>query len=167
MSKSSKLIARAGIVGALYVVLSMTAFPVASGFIQFRVGEALTILAIIFPETAVGLAVGCAVTGLITGCQTLDIIFGSMVTLIAGGLSYIATKKLTKPLFKYLVGGIFPVLMNAFLLPLIWYWCYGQMQLLYLYQVLSLFISQTLAVYGVGGAVFFAVVKSQKPDKKE
>ena len=94
MSKSSKLIARAGIVGALYIVLSMTAFPVASGFIQFRVGEALTILAVLFPETAVGLAVGCAITGLITGCQTLDIIFGSLVTLFAGVLTYLTTKKI-------------------------------------------------------------------------
>lgn len=162
MSKKTKLIARAGIVGALYIVLSMTAFPVASGFIQFRVGEALTILPLLFPETAIGLMLGCALTGVITGCPIIDIAFGSLVTLVAGLLTALVGKKLKKTGLKFILGGLFPVLMNALLLPLIWYWCYGKLELVYLMQVLSLLISQSIAIYGVGSAVYFPIKKMQE-----
>ena len=162
MSKTTKLIARAGIVGALYVILSMTAFPVASGFIQLRLGEALTILPLLFPEVSIGLMLGCAITGIITGCPIIDVAFGSLITLCAGLLTALIGKKLKKTGLKFFVGGLFPVLMNALLLPLVWYWCYGKLELVYFMQVLSLFISQSVAIFGVGSAVYFPIKKMQE-----
>jgi len=159
MLKTTKKLARAGIVGALYVALSMIAFPVASGFIQFRVGEALTILPLLFPETAVGLFIGCALTGLITACPVIDIVFGSLVTLISGIITAVIGKKVKKVGLKFFLGGLFPVILNAFLLPLIWYWCYGKLELVYGLQALSLLISQSVAVYGVGAIVYFSIKK--------
>ena len=49
MNAKTKTVARAGIIAALYVVLSLIVFPVASGAIQFRLSEGLTLLALIFP----------------------------------------------------------------------------------------------------------------------
>lgn len=159
MFKTTKKIARAGVVSGLYVVLSMLAFPVASGFIQFRVGEALTVLPLIFPETSIGLAVGCAVTGIITGCPVIDTVFGSLITLFAGILTFYVGGRCKNGQKKFFIGGIFPIALNAFALPLVWYWCYGKLQFLYVLQALSLLLSQSVAVYGVGAAVFFPIEK--------
>ncbi|MBQ8427134.1 MAG: QueT transporter family protein, partial [Clostridia bacterium] len=43
MKSTTKIIARAGLVSALYTLLSLITFPVASGAIQFRVSEALCV----------------------------------------------------------------------------------------------------------------------------
>ena len=62
------LLARAGIIAALYAVLSFAVFPVASGAIQFRVSEALTLLPLLYVEAIPALFVGCIAVNLLTGC---------------------------------------------------------------------------------------------------
>ena len=156
---STKKIARAGVVGALYVVLSLVVLPIASGAIQFRISEGLTILPLIFPEVVVGLTVGCALTGVITGVAVYDIIFGSLITLIAGVLTAVIGKKIKGNGKKFFIGGLFPVLLNAFLLPVIWYFCYGQLSYLYVVQVGFLLLGQGVSVYGVGYGLFVGAKK--------
>ena len=158
---------RMGITAGLYIVLSLVVFPISSGAIQVRISEGLTLLPLIFPETAIALCVGCLLTNLITGCMLFDVFLGSLITLVAGLLTALIGKVIKNSVLKITIGGLFPVLLNAFLLPLIWYWCYGQLELLYMLQVLSIFISQSLAVYGVGGVLYFAIIKSQNKLKKE
>lgn len=141
---------RMGITAGLYIVLSLIVFPVASGSIQLRLSEALTLLPLVFPETAIGVFVGCALSNLITGCAVFDIILGSLITLLAGVLTAVIGKVIKNKPLKLFVGGLFPVLLNAFLLPLIWWYCYGQLDFLYIVQVCFLLISQSVAIYGVG-----------------
>ena len=156
---SSKKIARAGVVGGLYVILSMITFSVSGGAIQFRVSEALTVLPLLFPETAIGLFVGCALTGLITGLAVYDIILGSLITLVAGLLTAIVGRYLKNTVMKFIVGGLFPVLLNAFLLPVIWYYFAGQLEYLYIVQVGFLCISQGVSIYLIGAVVYFGTRK--------
>lgn len=154
---STKKLARAGIIAGLYVLLSMLTFSVSSGAIQFRASEALTMLALIFPESVPALTVGCALSNLITGCAALDVVFGSIVTLVAGALTYTVGKFIKKEALKIFVGGLFPVLLNAFFLPLIWYFCYGQLEFLYILQVAFLLISQSVSVYALGAPLYLTV----------
>ena len=158
---STKKIARAGIVGGLYVVLSLIAFPVASGAIQFRISEALTILPLIFPEVSIGLFVGCALTGVITCVALYDIIFGSLITLVAGVLTALIGKVIKRDILRFFVGGLFPVFLNAFFLPVIWYFCYGQLEYLYILQVAFLIVGQGVSVYALG-YVFYIGAKRLK-----
>ena len=76
---------RAAIVGALYAALTLlaSAFGIAYGPIQFRISEALCVLPFLFPETAWGLFVGCWVSNLISPYGALDMVVGSLATLIA------------------------------------------------------------------------------------
>lgn len=157
MKRTTKIIARAGIIASLYVLLSLITFPVASGAIQFRVSEALCILPLIYPETALALAVGCALSNLITGCAIFDIVFGSLITLVAGGLTLLIGKFIKNTILKISIGGIFPVLLNAFLLPLIWIWCYGAIEYIYWLQVAFLIISQSVSVYLLGTPLYLFV----------
>ena len=88
MSKSkfpTRQLATAGIIAALYTVLSLFAsvFGIAYGPIQCRFSEALTVLPFFLPEAVPGLFIGCLVTNLMSTVGPLDIIFGSLATLLA------------------------------------------------------------------------------------
>ena len=159
MKTSTRTISRAGLVASLYVVLSLISFPIASGAIQFRLSEGLTLLPLIFPETAFALMVGCFLTNLITGCAIFDVIFGGLITLLAGLLTFLTAKLFKNTAVKLCVGGIFPVALNAFLLPLIWIWCYGVLEYAYFLQVAFLLVSQGVSVYALGVPIYFAVNK--------
>ena len=154
MNEFTKKITRAGIIAGLYVVLIFPTVSFASGMVQFRPSEALTLLPLFMPESIVALAVGCMLANLITGCVLLDIIFGAIITLCAGVVTYIVGKTVRKRWLKILLGGIAPVTFNAFLLPVVWYLAYGQLEVMYIINVVSLLISQSLSIYLLGGILF-------------
>lgn len=85
MMKTSRL-ARAGLIAAVYVVLNLL-LPFGYGVIQFRLSEALCVLPLLFPESVLGLFVGCFAANLLglgMGLTTpWDVLFGSLATLIA------------------------------------------------------------------------------------
>ena len=144
MQKSTLIIVRAGLIAGLYVALSLITMPIASGAIQFRISEALTILPLFFVEAIPALFVGCLLSNLITGCLILDIIFGSIITLIASILTFFIGKIMKNTLLRVFLGGLFPVLLNALLLPLIWFKVYGALEYVYYLQALFLFIFKIL-----------------------
>ena len=162
MFKNTSSIARAGLIAGLYVVLTLVVFPVASTEIQFRPSEGLTLLALIFPEAVPALFVGCILSNFITGCQLLDVIFGGLITLVAGLCTYGVGKIIKKTWLKIFIGGLFPVLLNALLLPVIWYYCYYQSDFIYYLQVIFLTISQSISVYAVGSPIVIFLKKRIK-----
>ncbi len=114
-NKTSKNIYRitfAAMVAALYVVLTFAsnAFGLASGAIQVRISEALTILPFFTPAAIPGLVIGCLLSNWLTGCVLPDIIFGTVATLL-GALGSYALRK-----HKFLVP-IPPILANMIIVP--------------------------------------------------
>ena len=83
-NKKVLLIVQAALIAAIYVVLTyfISAFNLASGAIQVRISEALTILPVFTPAAIPGLFIGCLLSNLLTGCMPLDVVFGSLATLI-------------------------------------------------------------------------------------
>ena len=162
MQKSTLIIVRAGLIAGLYVALSLITMPIASGAIQFRISEALTILPLFFVEAIPALFVGCMLSNLITGCLILDIVFGSLITLVASVCTFLIGKIIKNTFFKMLLGGFFPVILNALFLPIIWVKVYGALEYVYYLQALFLFISQSLSVYACGTPLFLAVRKLNK-----
>ena len=82
---SVKDLTLAAMAAALYAVMSYFAniFGLAYGPVQFRFAEALTVLPFLFPATAPGLFVGCLIANLLSPYGALDIVFGSLATLLA------------------------------------------------------------------------------------
>ena len=76
---------RAAAVGAAYAVLSLfsSVFSLTFGVVQCRFSEALCVLPFFFPETVWGLFAGCLITNLLSPYGLLDLIVGSLATLIA------------------------------------------------------------------------------------
>ena len=89
-TKNTRYIAQAALIAAAYTVLTLLAagFDLASGAIQVRFSEALTILPFFTPAAVPGLALGCLISNLITGCVLPDIIFGTLATLIGAVGTY-------------------------------------------------------------------------------
>ena len=156
------ILARAGVIAALYTATSLVTAPIASGAIQVRLSEALTLLPLIFPEAIPALFIGCALSNLITGCMPLDIILGSIITLVAAALTYAVGRIIKNTALKITVGGLFPVLLNALSLPLIWVYCYGAIEYIYVLQVAFLLVGQTLSVYAVGAPLYLVLRKKFK-----
>lgn len=75
----------AAVTGALYAALTLlsSVFGIAYGPVQFRLSEALCVLPFLFPETVWGLFIGCWVANLISPYGALDMVVGSLATLIA------------------------------------------------------------------------------------
>lgn len=118
--KSKKLvfICQAAVIAALYVVLTYVFSAFASGVIQVRVSEALTILPAFTPAAIPGLVLGCLLSNTLTGCVLLDIIFGSVATLI-GALGSYALRRHT-----WLVP-IPPIVSNMIIVPFVLRYAYG------------------------------------------
>ena len=157
LKNTTKRLARTGIIAGLYVVLSLLVFPMASGAIQFRASELLTLLPLIFVEAVPALFIGCFISNLVTGCALIDVVFGSLVTLVAGLFTYLVSLFIKSKGLKIFVGGLFPVFLNALLLPLIWVWCYGAPEYIYPIQALFLTLSQGVVVYLLGTPTYIAV----------
>ena len=164
---STKKIARIGVIASIYAVLCLVAMPISSGAIQIRVSEALTILPLFIPESIISLFVGCLIANIITGCFILDVILGSLVTLVASFMTYLVGKAIKKGWLKIAIGGLFPVLLNAFLLPVIWYFTYGKLEYMYLIQVAFLLIGQTISVYLFGGILYTSFRKIKIKEEKK
>ena len=115
MNKSNTLkLVNGGLIAALYVVLTVLAaqFNLASGAIQVRFSEALTILPVFTAPAVPGLAVGCVLANLLTGCAAWDVVFGSLATLIGA----VGTRLLKdKPLLAWIP----PVVSNMAIIPII------------------------------------------------
>ena len=98
-----------GIIAALYVVLTLPFAQFAYGPIQFRLAEVLTVLPIFSLGVIPGVTLGCFLANLFNpgNLGPIDIIFGTLATLIAGFLSYFIGK-----INKYL-GIIPPIVANG------------------------------------------------------
>lgn len=153
---STKALCRAGVIAALYVALVYALMGLSSGAIQFRPSEALTLLPLLFPESVPALLVGCLLGNLTSPFGIWDILLGSCVTLLAAAATF-AIGKFIKPKWaKVLLGGLPPVLLNAFILPLIWM-LFGPLEYMYLLQCGYLIVSQAISVYLIGIPLYFAI----------
>lgn len=147
---SAKGLALGAVVAALYVALCFLLQPVAYGPVQFRVSEALCVLPLFFPEAIPGLFIGCVLANVLGGYGVLDIVFGSLATLIAAALSYRFRKNLWVAL-------CFPVVVNAVVIPVVLYFAGG---VPLLPTAASIFISQAIICYGGGVPLYYLIKKT-------
>ena len=150
------MLARTGIIAALYVALTFACLSVASGNIQFRVSEMLTLLPLFYVEAVPALFIGCIVANIVSGCAIWDIVLGSVITLVAAAATYGIGRIFKNAPIRISLGGLFPVALNAFGLPLVWWLCYGELSIGYWLNVGYLFLSQGVIIWGLGTALYFA-----------
>ena len=162
---STKRLCRAGVIAALYVVLTYAFLPVAFGPIQFRPAEALCILPLFFVEAIPALYVGCMIVTLSSPFLLYDVFLGSLATLFAGICTYLLGKALKKGINRVIIGGIFPVIFNALIIPfIIVFLCGGvgaeqTVTTAYFFNMLTIGLSECIGVYGLGIPLYYAIHK--------
>ena len=114
MNKKVTFITQAGVIAALYVVLTLlaNALGLANYAIQVRFSEALTILPFFTPAAIPGLFVGCLLSNILTGCAPLDVLFGSLATLAGAVGTYLLRKH------KWMAP-VPPIVANMIVVPLV------------------------------------------------
>ena len=155
MKKSRTLvIARAALICALYVALTYACMPLAYGPLQIRIGEALTILPLLYVESIPALFIGCILSNIGSPFGFYDIIFGSLATLVASLLTFIVGRKVKNKPLKIVLGGLPPVLVNALILPLMW--LLFDFDAGYVANMLSILLTQSVFVYALGTPLYLA-----------
>lgn len=157
MNKKVNFICQAAMIAALYVVLTFiaNAFGLASGVIQIRLSEALTILPFFAPAAIPGLTIGCLLSNWLTGCVIWDILFGTLATLLGALGSYALRKHLW---FVPLP----PVLANTIIVPFVLRYAYGAEDALP-YMMATVGIGEILSCYVLGMLLLFALKKYRGP----
>ncbi|MDK2934486.1 MAG: hypothetical protein PWP27_2296 [Clostridiales bacterium] len=115
--KSTKFLVQAALIAAIYAVLTISLAPFSYGIMQVRISEALTVLPFFTPAAIPGLFIGCLIANIYGGLGIIDIVFGSLATLIAAVLSYLLRKQ------KFLVP-IPPIIVNAVVVGIILYYAF-------------------------------------------
>ena len=151
--KHVRFLCEAALIAAIYVILTYfcAAVGMSSGAIQLRFSEALCIFGLFTPSALPGVALGCFMANLLTGCALWDIVFGSLASLI-GMVGVIALKK-----FPYLA----PVpyaLANMIIVPFVVKLVYGAPEALPLI-FLTVGIGEIISVFGFGIPLYLVLKK--------
>lgn len=140
-------------IAALYAVLTLILAPISYGNIQCRVSEAMTLLPMVLPQSIPGLFVGCLIANIYTG-SVLDIIFGSLATLLAAIATYLLRK-------KPILAAACPVIANGIVVGLVLSVSYGLPLALTMAEVA---LGEIGAVV-IGFVLWFALKKTALKDR--
>ena len=150
-------LATAGVVGAAYAALALfgSIFGVTYGPIQCRFSEALCVLPFLFPAATPGLFVGCLVANLLSPYGALDIIFGSLATLLAAVWTQHTHHKWLAPLPPVLcnaviVGAVISFQQTGFT---------GAFAGAFVYNAVTVGVGEAIACYVLGGVLLTVLPK--------
>lgn len=154
---NTKYLTKASLIAAIYVILvliQMLPFPIIGltfGPIQLRIAEGLTLLPLVEAAAVPGLFVGCLISNLLltpyAGFGLIDIIGGSLITLLA---AFLTSKMKTKA-----TGMIPPILLNGLIISI---WVSYFTKVPYWLTVLGIGLGEFLSV-AVFGSIILSVYK--------
>ena len=158
MKKRNKVqfLAQGAAIAAIYVVLTLMAnmFGLANHVIQVRFSEALTVLPCIMPSAVPGLFLGCVIANMMTGAVALDIVFGSLATLIGAVFTYLLRKhKFLAPLP--------PIISNTLIIPFVLAYVYKFEGSVW-YFMLTVGIGEIISCGALGYLLMLALSKLTK-----
>ncbi len=151
-NKKVLFLTQAAMIAALYVVLTFLAntLGLASGVIQVRLSEILTILPYFTSAAIPGVSIGCLLSNIFTG-NIFDIIFGSFATLLGAYGSYLLRKH------KFLVP-LPPIIANVIIVPWILRLSYGLKDAIP-YMMLTVGIGEIISCGVLGMLLLFTLNK--------
>lgn len=117
--KKVLFLAQAAVIAAIYVVLTILFLPFSFGEVQVRVSEALTILPYFTPAAVPGLFAGCLIANIMGGGIPMDIVFGSIATLLGAVFTYLLRNR-----SRYLAP-VPPIVANMLIVPFVLRFGYG------------------------------------------
>lgn len=153
-------ITQGALIAASYVVLTHFAnmIGLASGAVQVRLSEVITVLPYFTPVAVPGLFVGCLIANITTGCAIWDVVFGSIATLIGA----IGTRLLHK--HNMFLAVIPPVLSNTLIVPFVISYVYGTDWAIP-YLMLTVALGEIISCGILGSAFMYTLKKKENAIK--
>ena len=151
-------------IAALYIVLTQlsAALGLASATPQCRLGEALGVLPLFMPAAVPGLAIGCFLTNLMLVAPPLDLIFGTLATLLGAVLCRLIGRVWHSYRLPNLIVATIPnALANTLIVPVILQYAYG-MNDGYIVLMLGVGAGEVISGVVLGVALALAIPKSIK-----
>lgn len=153
-NKNTLFLVQAAAIAAIYVVLTLIFAPLSFGEVQIRFSEALTILPFFTPAAIPGLFVGCIAANFLGGAIPLDIIFGSIATLLGAYFSYkLRNNRFLVPLP--------PIVANTVIVPYVLRFGYG-VNLPIPFMMLTVGAGEVISCYVLGMILLGALSKYGK-----
>ena len=153
-NKGTLFLVQAAAIAAVYVVLTTVFAAFSFGEVQVRISEALTILPVFTPAAIPGLFVGCIISNFLGGAILMDVIFGSIATLIGA----VFTWKLRNS-SKWLAP-LPPIVANAIIVPFTLYYGYG-VNLPIPFMMLTVGIGEVISC-GVLGMILYGALNKYR-----
>jgi uncharacterized membrane protein len=144
-------IVRVAVIAALYASITLALAPFSFGPVQLRASEALTLLPVLLPEAPLGLFIGCVLANLVGGYGILDIVFGSLATLLAA----FATRKLAR---QWFLAPLPPVVFNGVI---VGYVLHAVTGIPWAVAALDVGLGEIASCYGLGLPFLYALKKLQ------
>lgn len=143
----------AGLIAALYVLLTLFAqmLGLASGVIQIRISEALTILPVFTVAAVPGLTIGCLLANFMTGCAAWDVLFGTLATFLGAVGTRVIGRRVP------VLGPVFPILANCLIVPPVLMYVYGAEEAWW-FLIITVGIGEILSC-GVLGWILYKALK--------
>ena len=164
MNKRTLYLTKAAMIAAIYTVLTYAAaaLNLAYGEIQFRFSEALTILPIFCPAAVPGLTVGCLISNIMSTVNPLDMVIGTLATLLAA----LCTRALRGVTIKGypLLSMLMPVLFNGVFVgaEIAWFTGENTFWQAFVPASLSVAVGEAAVVLGLGTLLFLLIRKDTK-----
>lgn len=176
--RRSAFIARAGVIAAVYAALTLLVLQLPSqlgwGLIQFRLSEALTVLATLTPAAIPGLALGTAVANGFMVAQVgpvaiLDVLFGSLASLLGAAWTWRFRERTPVALLgpvlanALIVPAYLPVVLaglGLYEIPVLGVDLEGHWLGMYLFGVVTVGVGQAVVVYGLGWPLLAALKRA-------
>lgn len=98
--RSTSGFAKIGLVAALYLCLTLLLNPLSYGAVQLRLGEGLNHLTVFHRRYILALTLACALANLVSPLGIIDVIFGSLETLIMTSVSYWLTRHVKRVTYR-------------------------------------------------------------------
>ena len=151
-NKRILFLTQSAVIAAVYVVLTMVFAPISFGQsgIDIRLSEALTVLPMFTPAAIPGLFVGCVLSNILGGGVLLDVVFGSLATLIGACIGYLLRRN------RWLVP-LPTVIANTIIVPFVLYYGYG-VNLPIPLLMLSVGAGELISAFGLGELLITALL---------
>lgn len=162
---TTKAITANAFIAALYAVITMLCGPLSYEFSQFRFSEALNLLVFFNPTYTIGITLGCFIANIASTVGVLDLVFGTLATLVSC-LLMIGLSKLIKNLF---LAGLIPSIINALVVPLVIYFssigtvdAITNLETMYWIMFGWVFLGEFVCITCVGYPIMLTLTKKMK-----
>lgn len=165
MKNKTLYLTQAALIAALYAALTYVSGAAGLAFsgIQFRLSEALTVLALFTPAAVPGLAVGCAVSNVFSTVNPADILIGGAATY----LSAVLARRFRDVKIKGypFVSVLMPVLFNAVFVGAeltVFYSEKNTAVKFFLTSCITVSVGEAAVCFTLGSAVIYFITKNEQ-----